>query len=161
MILLLNEQDFLQDSLANMEPFFTESHTTSYYKNGYTDIHKRNSLQTIEYILLIFYLAKSSKSRLHLKNLEESVHEIRNSVQDLIATVMKNAVSTSNEALDKKVVTTNIANNIDWFCFLIFFSATIGQYIPPQSLYYSILSNDASNSDWNDYKLSKATRKLG
>ena len=78
------------------------------------------------YIPLIFNLAKSSKSRLHLKNLEESVHEIRNSVQDLIATVMKNAVSTSNEALDKKVVTTNIANNIDWFCFLIFFSATIG-----------------------------------
>jgi len=107
---ILTIQYFLfQDTLTNLEPFFTESHTTSYYKNGYnTDIHK------------------SCKSRIHLKNLEESVHEIRNSVQDLIATVMKNAVSTSNEALDKKIITTNIANNIDWFCFLIFFSATIG-----------------------------------
>ena len=61
--------------------------------------------------------------------MEESVLEIRNSVQDLIAKVMKNAVEASDEASEKKLIITNIANNIDWFCFLIFFSATIGNYV--------------------------------
>ena len=41
---------------------------------------------------------------------------------------IKSEIQKSNEEYDKKVFITNIANNIDWFCFIIFFAATIGNF---------------------------------
>ena len=57
----------------------------------------------------------------HCQGLYRSIHwKISNS--------KKNEIQKSNEEYDKKVFITNIANNIDWFCFIIFFAATIGNF---------------------------------
>ena len=53
-----------------------------------------------------------------------------NCIQTAIILEFTHWIQKSNEEYDKKVFITNIANNIDWFCFIIFFAATIGEFSP-------------------------------
>ena len=69
-----------------------------------------------------------------LTEVHESLNQIHADVQQLIASVLdqqNEALSMLNKYKDQAAIA-NIANNADWFCFVIFFSATIAMMLRTQ-----------------------------